>query len=63
MPMMEFVGLKGVVPNGLIYGNDDSLVISEDTELTVNGNFHIQNHYKLEITKFMIILLLNMFLR
>ena len=32
--------------------------IFEDTELTVDGKGHVQNHLKPEITKFMSILLL-----
>ena len=58
MLIMKILGLKDVIPGGLICINDDNLEISKDTVLTVDGSVHVHNYYKLEITKFMSTLLL-----
>ena len=56
--MLICLGLTGVVPDGSIFINTDDLLIYEDTSININGYGHVQNHYKLEITKFMSIFLL-----
>ena len=59
--MLEFFR-DSVVSDGLIC-SIDNLVISEDTALAIDGNGHFHNHYKIDITKFMTILLLVVVLR
>ena len=56
-PIFTVLGFKGVVLGGLIFINVENLVIYEDTALNIYGNSHEHNHKKLEITKFMSILL------
>ena len=42
--ILTFLGIKDVLPGGLILINDDNLVISDNTVLTVDGSGHVYNH-------------------
>ena len=59
----DILGLKYVVNVALFCSNDYNMVISENTLLNIGDSGHVHNHYKLDITKFMSILLLDVVLR